>query len=82
MIVLADNSPRSLLTKPKEGWMELIALAGNPSRRRYHQIETCLSGYAYSRYAKSVSADGAEEIIILFNGPNSDTSTCCGTYGA
>ena len=26
--------------------MELIALAGNPSRRRKLQIETCLSGYA------------------------------------
>ena len=38
--------------------------SGNPSRRRKLQIETCLSGYDLSRYAKSVLADGAEEIII------------------
>ena len=44
--------------------MELIALAGNPYRRRKLRIETFLSGYAQSRYAKSVSADGVEEIII------------------
>ena len=32
--------------------MELIGLAGNPSRRRELQIETCLSGYASVQISK------------------------------
>ena len=45
--------------------MELSALTSNPSRRGILQTENCVSGYALSRYAKTVSADGEEEIINL-----------------
>ena len=39
------------------------AVASNSSRRRKLQNQTCVSGYALSRYARTVSVDGAEEII-------------------
>ena len=44
--------------------MERMALAGNPSRTRKLRTETCVSGYAKSRYAKLVSADRAEDDLI------------------
>ena len=50
-LVLVDSPPR-----------DFSNVASKSSRKRLFK-KTCVSGYAKSRYAKTVSVDGAEEII-------------------
>ena len=60
-LVLVESPPRSLQVSKqnlrKGGW-SFSAVASNSSRKRLFQNKTCVSGYA-----KTVSLDGAEEII-------------------
>ena len=53
-----------VLNKTWKEWMELFeAVASNSSKKMLFQNQTCVSGYALSRCAKTVSVDGADEIL-------------------
>ena len=60
LVSVDSSSKNSKVSKQTK----MVGLFCNSSRKMFFQIKPHVSGYAYSNYAKTVSVDGAEDILF------------------